>query len=230
MVALLTAGMLGCASGQDGGANTGGHAADGGTASSGGSPSKDGGAGGDGAVSPDGGQAGGSGAGGPGWLRANLLAMGDRANSVTTTLSTRFDNRWGAGRFQMRHLSGADHPTWPWMWQVATFTMTQGNTVTFPVLDTGPEPVGLQQLKVVALTREVDGSNAADIDVYLERGNCTGAVSASDISRDYKSMVRTGSSSGGQNMCVRLVPYHIPAGQSRLVHVIVYYSGDTSMR
>lgn len=166
----------------------------------------------------------------PGWLRANLLTMGDRADSATTKLTSRFHKRWGAGRFQMRHFSGSDHPTWPWMWQAATFTMVPNQAVNFPVLDTGVEPVGLQQLKVIALTREVYGSNAADVDVYLKRGNCSGTAMGTDSSRDYKSMVRVGSQAGGEQMCVQLSPFYIPTGSTRVVQLVVCYSGDTSMR
>jgi hypothetical protein len=108
--------------------------------------------------------------------------------------------------------------------------MVPGQSVYIPVLDTGPEPIGLQQLKVIALTRETDGSNAADIDVYLTWENCAGTEAQRDISRDYKSMTKVGPEAGGEKVCVKLEPYHIPPGSSRTVQVVFYYSGDTAMR
>jgi hypothetical protein len=109
--------------------------------------------------------------------------------------------------------------------------MTSGQAaIDFPVLDTGAEPISLQQIKVVALTIERDGSNSADIDVHLRRGNCSGTSMVIDTSRDYKSMVRTGAAAGGEQVCVRLVPYYIPIPSNRLIQLVIYYSGDTAMR
>lgn len=168
----------------------------------------------------------------PGWLRANLLAMADRADSVTTKRSSGFHKRWGAGRFQMRHYSGADHATWPWFWQAATFSISHGQVINLPILDSAAEPTAPQQVKVIALTREIDGTNAADVNLSLRTQNCagTGTTLRSDTSKDYKSMVRYGSAAGGHQLCVQLTGAHVPAGSSRLVQVVIYYSGDTAMR
>jgi hypothetical protein len=87
-------------------------------------------------------------------------------------------------------------------------------------------------VKVIALTREIDGTNAADVNLSLRTQNCAagGTTLSSDISRDYKSMVKYGNLAGGQQLCVQLTGAHVPAGISRLVQVVVYYSGDTAMR
>ena len=57
-----------------------------------------------------------------------------------------------------------------------------------------------------------------------------GTTLRSDTSKDYKSRVRYGSGAGGHQLCVQLTGAHVPAGSSRVVQVVIYYSGDTAMR
>lgn len=164
-----------------------------------------------------------------GWLRANLLTMADRANGVSTKLTSRFHRRWGAGRFQMRHPSLPDHPGLTWGWWVTQLTVSDGQVITVPIFGMGAEPA-LNQVKMIVLTPEEDPNNIGDVDIGLWTQNCAGSSLISDTSRDYKSMVRAGSSAGGHQLCVRVYGYHIPSQETRKVEVVVYYSNDTSMR
>jgi hypothetical protein len=168
----------------------------------------------------------------PGWLRANLIAMTDRASGASSYRTSAFTKRWGGGRFQLRRYTIDDHPSGLWRWETATYRLSSGQRVQHQIGGSGAEPAGLKLVKAYALTREVNGSNVADIDLYLKTKNCAsdGTTLRSDLSRDYKSMVQYGSGAAGEKLCVELYGYHVPAGQTRDVQLVVYYSDETQLR
>ncbi len=168
----------------------------------------------------------------PGWLRANLIAMTDRASGASTYRNSKFTKRWGGGRFQLRRYTIDDHPSGLWRWETATYTVADGQHVQHQIAGSGSEPAGLQLVKAIALVREVNGSNVADIDMSLKTQNCgSGATTLrSDTSRDYKSMVQYGSGAAGEKLCVDLYGFHVPSGQTRDVQLVIYYSDETELR
>jgi len=87
-------------------------------------------------------------------------------------------------------------------------------------------------VKVYALWLENDGINVADIVLSLKDNNCASPynVLRYDLSRDVKKMVYADSSASNKALCAQLNAYNIPAGTTRQVMVVVYYSADTVMR
>ncbi len=168
----------------------------------------------------------------PGVLFTNLLAMTDRSTSSGTKATSRFDPVTGGGRLQARLFDRQDHPTGPFRWEAATYTLANGQHVLHRVGGAGNEPAGIQTFKVYATFFEPDGTNIADIDVTVKDKGCgtgSGAL-GSDLSRDVKSMVSIGSAASGKDICVDLSAFHVPAGETRQVTLVAYYTNETSMR
>ena len=170
----------------------------------------------------------------PGFMYANMLAMTDRANSATTFKTSRFDPKWGGGRFQARYYDlPAETVTGVWRWEAAWYSLGNGQTVNHLAAGSGVEPAGIGQFKAYAVFLENDGVDVADIDMEVRDQNCgaSSVLLGSDISRDSKSMVRlAGSSVSSKSVCVKLRGFHVPAGQTRLVQLVIYWSDLTAMR
>lgn len=170
----------------------------------------------------------------PGALHTMLLGMGDRmdGNSATAKRSARFSNLTGAGRFQSRLLRNEAHPGGPWGWELRRITFTQSGTiVNLPVRGPGAEPSDLRQFKAIIHWAEDDATDIGDIDLWVTKNNCGGGSDfGSDQSLDNKAMVRVGPEAAGEELCVALYSYHIPAHRSRTVTLFTYYSADTAFR
>jgi hypothetical protein len=158
-----------------------------------------------------------------------LLAMGDRQSESGAKLSAGFDNEWGAGRFQMRRFDSSDH-TGVWGWETYSHMFTAEGATNHNLFGSGTESTSLNQAKVYAMFFEQDADDIAKIDLRVRADNCSGASLGLDSSDDVKKMVRVGSEGAGQALCARLNALHLPAGESRRMHVFAYYSGDTAMR
>lgn len=168
----------------------------------------------------------------PGFLFANVLAMTDRAYTSTLYKTSRFDPLWGGGRFQERYYALPDHPSGLYRLEWAVVTIANGQHVWHRVGGVGNEPSGIEVLKAYAVFFEADGANVADIDIELfDKGCGSGRASLGfDNSRDSKSLVKTGTAAAGKDVCVDLYGYFVPAGETRQVVLVVYYSDQTSMR
>jgi len=167
---------------------------------------------------------------GQGRLYTALLAMTDRANGPTSFKNVYFDKDWGGGRFQSRYLTSAGE-SGVFLWSLAAFTLSAGQTATFYVGGAGNEPTTLNQFKAHAVFFEQDGVNISDIDLYVKDKDCgAGSVTLrSDLSRDTKSMVRlSGAEAAGKALCVQAYAYAAPTPTP--VVLFVYYSQDTFMR
>lgn len=146
--------------------------------------------------------------------------------------SSRFDPRWGGGRFQMRYFSGCEVGC-PWGWESYSGVLSDGQVIDHEFLGTGAEPSGLAQYKVYSMVFEEDNDDMADIDLEVRDDNCSATSNYlyRDGSKDVKSMVRlSGPTAAGKRICNRLSADHVPSGETRRAHVFGYYSGDTSMR
>jgi hypothetical protein len=167
----------------------------------------------------------------PGVMRANMLAMTDRANGTSTYRTSGCDKRWGCGRFQMRNYGPEDHPSGIWRWESAAYTLSHGQTVQHLVGGSGLEPTGASMLKAYAVVRETNLGHAADIDLRIYDKNCGSgrALLAADTSKDTKMMAQT-TAAGGKAACIELSAAHVPGGGTREVILVVYYSNETVMR
>jgi hypothetical protein len=96
----------------------------------------------------------------------------------------------------------------------------------------GAEPAGIRRFKAYAVFFEQDGFDVADVNLRVYDRDCgSGKVFLTgDTSRDYKSMASLGTSARGKALCVQLLASHIPAGETRLVQLVVYYTSDGRMR
>lgn len=161
-----------------------------------------------------------------GRLFAALQAMTDRWGRTTG-----FNKIAGGGRFQMRYLHADDHPAGNWGWESTWYTLSDGQVAQHKFLGPGVDAAGASQFKAYAVFFEADATDIADIDMTIFDKDC-GAGKASlgsDLSYDIKSMVRT-TNGAGKALCVQLTADHVPAGQTRRVQLVMYYSGDTVMR
>lgn len=168
----------------------------------------------------------------PGWLYANMLAMGDRAIGPASYAQSGFSPIWGGGRFQLRYYGVPAEDPGAWRWETARYVLGSGSRVDHIVGGYGSEPVGLQQFKVYALVLEPDAHDVADVDIQVLDNNCGtyAQVLGADYSYDYKSMVRLGPEAGGRSLCVRLLSQYMPPGETRAVQLVVQYSTATAMR
>jgi hypothetical protein len=117
--------------------------------------------------------------------------------------------------------------------ETAWYTISNGQHVQHHVGGYGNEPSDIQIFKTYAVFFERDGADVADIDVTVKDLDCgTGSIGLGyDWSRDNKSMVALSSAlSAGKALCVDLYGYHVPAGETRTVVLVAYYSAQTSMR
>jgi len=165
-----------------------------------------------------------------GVLITNMLLMGDGyASSTGAFKANRFDPRSGAGRVHMHYPANANL-TAPWGWGTHTATLSDGDTVTYTVWDSGPESPSVTQWKGAMTWFETNYDDAADIVLHVI-DTCNGnATVASDVSYDLRKRV-TLTQSQISNKCLsfRISAYHIPAGQTRTVYVADYFhSGSTA--
>lgn len=167
----------------------------------------------------------------PGMLYANLLAMTDRQSS-SGLKSAGFDPVWGGGRLQSRYFAAPDHPSGLVRWEFANYTIGANQHIQHRVAGVGNEPGGIRTFKIYAVFFERDGIDVADVDMSVYDKGCGAgkALLGSDLSRDMKSMVSIGSAGANKDVCVDLHGFHVPAGETRNVVLVAYYTGDTSMR
>lgn len=167
----------------------------------------------------------------PGWMYANLLAMTDRKETTGVALTSGFSYKMGGGRMQMRLFEPSDHTSGNWRWETAWYTMSSGQVINHLIGGSGVEP-SFNVVKAYALWLENDGVNVADIVLSLRDNNCVSPsnILRYDLSRDIKKMVYADSSASNKALCAQLNAYSIPAGTTRQVMVVVYYSTDTVMR
>ncbi|MCC6900735.1 MAG: hypothetical protein IT377_17275 [Polyangiaceae bacterium] len=100
-------------------------------------------------------------------LMVNMLALGDGWDADTgQKRNVYMSNLSGAGRIRM-HWPSAQNLTSPWGWGWRSFTIHQGETVKWPVWDSGPESSAVQQWKWAAFWMESDLNNVADIDFQV---------------------------------------------------------------
>lgn len=163
-------------------------------------------------------------------LMVNLLMYGDAWDAVSGGTVQRLSEVSGAGRLRARFPSSASL-TAPWGWGWHSFTIAQGQTVTWPVWDTGPESTALTEWKWAALWDEPDLQNVADIDFYVYNtcpsGGGAPVLVASDVGYSLRTHMRLSQSQiGGRCLEMRAYGYKVPAA-GRTVYTADFFHSST---
>ena len=166
-----------------------------------------------------------------GLLLTNMLLMGDGSNGWNigdpnyAHPKTKPNRRSGFGRLRMWWPSNS-RLTAPWGWGSRAITVRQGETVTFPVWDSGPESGAITEWKWAVTWMGQNLTNYPDIDVSVYNtcpsGGGAPQLVASQSDEDFRNRIRlTSDDIAGRCLEMRITGRaNIPTGG------IVVYSAD----
>lgn len=161
-------------------------------------------------------------------IMANTLLMGDGWDSdsgLQTIIG--MSTRSGAGRLKTHWPSSVDLAG-TWGWGMRAVTITQGQTVTWPVGSGGPMPAGVTQWKWAVVWTPLNMDDVPDIDFYVDDLCGGGGIVASDTGYDVRGRFRLGQSSiTGRCLQMRAVGYSVPPGGVTFYSADYFHSGAT---
>lgn len=148
----------------------------------------------------------------------NMLLMGDGWNGWNVGAGAAIDTtkpnrRSGYGRTQMWY-PHSDSLAGPWAWGSHTFLIQQGETVTFPVWDSGPESYAIEEWKWAVTWYNDDLEYLDDIDISVWNTCPAGGGAAQYITgqsdADFRNRVHlTASQIGGRCLEMRVYGYAV---------------------
>lgn len=164
-------------------------------------------------------------------LMVNLLLMGDGWDGSIIQSAT-MSNLTGAGRIRM-HWPSLDDLDAPAGWGWRATTISQGETVSWPVDTSGAESSSITQWKWAVMWDEPDLDNVADIDWYIYDTCPSGGgetLVASDTAYGLRShFVLFAGNISGKCLVMRAYGYKIPAGGRTFYSADYYHSGNTGL-
>ena len=149
------------------------------------------------------------------------------AASSGIVTQTGFDNRSGAGRVHAWMLKTPSLVA-PWGWGCHSRTLSNGQSFSFTVWDSGPESPMITMWKGVTHFTETDRNNAADfvMRVYdtCPAGGGPAQLVSSDTSYGTRKRIRlTTPQIANRCLEVHVIAVHVPAGQTRNVYACDYF-------
>jgi hypothetical protein len=148
----------------------------------------------------------------------NMLLMGDGWNGWNIGAgagidTTKPNRRSGFGRTQMWY-PHSDSLTGPWAWGTHTFLIHQGETVTFPVWDSGPESNSITEWKWAVTWYNDDLEYLEDIDISVwntcPAGGGAAQYVAGQSDADFRNRVHlTAAQIGGKCLEMRVYGYSV---------------------
>jgi hypothetical protein len=162
----------------------------------------------------------------PGVLFTNMLLMGDRQGQSGSYLTSKFDERWGAGRLQLRKFdsSGLDRPDG---WDTGYTCIDDEETAVFSINRGSAISSSVDVFNGVIYwydPRHEDGRSVSDIDMRLKTSSGTTLRSSLD-SYDNKELVFS-TNVGGQSLEVELNGYDVKTDSTICGRnsMLVYYA------
>ncbi|MDD9946312.1 MAG: S8/S53 family peptidase [Myxococcales bacterium] len=164
----------------------------------------------------------------PGVLFANLLLMGDRWESPSSSQITRFSHRTGAGRLKMRRFDGHGMDA-PWGWAYGWTCIDHGETYSLSVNSGNTLSTDVEDFKGVIYWYDPSGS-VANIDLALREVGGSVLRNSNDT-KDNKERVYH-SAVGGKRLALEITGTNVPddnAGcgtNSMKVYYAYFYEDD----
>jgi hypothetical protein len=163
-------------------------------------------------------------------LMVNLLVLGDTWEHLNgSDLRTQVSDYSGYGRLHM-HWPSSDNLTAPWGWGWRSFTIQNGQTVSWTVWDAGAESPLVRQWKWAFTWFENDLNNVADIVIKVVNTCPSGGgevTVASDYSYDLRKRIHLGQAEiSGRCLEMRAYGWKVPAGGRVVYSADYFHAGD----
>ena len=165
-------------------------------------------------------------------LQTYMLMMGSGWNAdAGTVYASGMNAKSGAGRLH-NHFMSSGNLTSPWAWSCHAGTISQGQTIAYPVYASGYViPASVTTWKSALTWEEDDLWNAADLDLWVYNtcpsgGGAPVSVNA-DASYDIRARLRQ-TDAAGKCLEYRIVGYTVPAGQTRSYTVCDYFQSGSA--
>ena len=164
---------------------------------------------------------------GDAWDGADVLVPGG-----TQYMANGPNSRSGFGRLRMRApYAPVTNLVGPYHWGSNVATVLAGNTSSFAIGGSGPEPAGPTEFKVVAHWTPTDLHSTSDIVLEVWNTCPAGGGAAVKLQHnwtyDYRKRIRR-TNIAGQCLEVRVVPYSVPAQGETVYIAYLYHSGEVS--